>query len=151
LKNKWKRPKHFITKTGVEVRSGYEQRVLDNLTDRGYEYEYEPFRIPWSSTVRSGRCTACKSKSVVKARTYTPDVLIEGRCVVEIKGFLKATDRTILKGVVESAGGERPLTHILFQRNNWITTKKVKRCTDWARSVGLISAVGEEIPDAWIS
>jgi DNA-directed RNA polymerase subunit RPC12/RpoP len=145
-----KKKKTWFTKTGVEVRSDYEKRVLDNLTERGYEYEYEPIKIHWSERLRGFSCSQCGGKEIVKGRTYTPDVRVRGR-LVELKGRLTSRNRKILSGVRET--GDVSIRHILFQRDNTFTPalKRTPKYSDWARLGRWNWAIGEEIPDAWLS
>ena len=129
------------------MRSGYEQRVLDDLTERGYDYEYEPIKISWSERLRNGRCTQCGGQEVEQLRTYTPDVRI-GKRLVEIKGRFTGRNRTVLLGVRRT--GAEAVNHILFQRDNPFGKRRTLY-SEWATARGFVWAVGEEIPEAWLN
>jgi len=36
-------------------------------------------------------------------------------------------------------------------RDNWLTAGKKERYTDWARKLGIECAVGEDIPEDWLT
>ena len=155
-----KKRRKWVTQTGVQVRSGYEQRVLDNLTERDIEYEYEPENITWYERLTEGVCRECGGHAVERRRGYIPDLVVtrvRGRpprlCgFIELKGIFTADDRKTLLGAqaVLTAVGDGQEISILFQRDNWLTTKRVTRYSEWARKQGIKFSIGEEIPESWL-
>lgn len=135
---------------GVLVRSRFEATVLTDLEMRDVEFEYEPFQLNWYDQVRSAACEACDGTEIWKERWYTPDLQIAGaQTLIEIKGKLTPDDCKTLLGVKEVHEGWRIC--ILFQRDNWRTSKHVSRYSDWAAKHGFEWAVGESIPASWVT
>lgn len=56
-----------------------EWQNAESLTDRGCDFEYEPYKIKFTQPA--------------KKRTYTPDFLLPNGILVETKGWLTAEDR----------------------------------------------------------
>lgn len=133
-----------------KYRSGFEARVSANLEDRGVDFEYESERLDFITTVRAGECAACGSKEVVKRRKYTPDFVIRrhdcSKFYIEAKGYLKSTDRSLLRDVKKS--NPHLDIKLLFQRDGWVK-KGVQRYSDWAEKFGFEWAVGQ-VPETWL-
>src|SRR5690348_13622844 len=88
--------------------------------------------IPYTTRVRQGRCGSCNSKDIRQEHTYTPDLCVGAAPGlakasgnhIEAKGYLRASDRRILRGVMQA----RPdfNLHLVLQRYH-------KGTVDWAR------------------
>ena len=85
--------------------------------------------VEYQSPVRSGKCLACGHRTVVQVRTYTPDFFVVPRngpttagYHVEIKGYLSAADRTILRDV--KAAWPNLDLRVLLQRDGKCTPTK---------------------------
>lgn len=61
------------------VRSGLEDTVCKDLTERGVKYEYETLKLRY---IRPS-----------KAHTYTPDIVLENGVILELKGRFTVEDR----------------------------------------------------------
>jgi hypothetical protein len=140
----------WYTAAGDVVRSGLEARVIDDLEQRGIKYEYETTSYEWFDK-SPGVCEACDTKGATYvSRWYTPDIWLPmERYWVEVKGKFTARDRKIALGVQYS----HPDVEIrfLFQKDNWLTPVRAQRYSEWAIKNGFKCAIGERIPDEWIS
>ena len=136
-----------VTDGGLKVRSRFEARVISDLERRGIAFEYEPYAYNWYDAARA-ECDDCGSRSVWKERWYTPDLRLWGDTYVEIKGKLTPDDRKTLIGVRDTH--PELLIVLLFQRDNWMTTRRVRRYSDWANENEFNWFVGERVPDAWL-
>lgn len=145
-----KRPGRRVTRKALLAttgfRSGYEKRVTDDLTKREIEYFYEPDILVYPFPIRGSKCTQCGSPATRTGR-YTPDLKFLNGSYCELKGKLTSANRTRL--VAFRAARPEVVLRILFQADNWTTSKHKQRYTDWAKSVGFECAVGESIPLAW--
>ena len=61
----------------IKSRSGFEARVQLDLIFRGVSYRYQSVTIPY-----------------YKEHRYTPDIVLTNGILVELKGYLTATDRS---------------------------------------------------------
>ena len=128
------------TKSGGRVtsRSGFERKVMSNLTKSGIKYRYEPYSLTYAVPARDGK--------------YNPDLefgdAIQG-CgfLVEIKGKFTSKDRTKHLGVRKANPGVE--VRFLFQRDNWLTSKHKKRYSDWCIDNGFEYFIGTSVPNEW--
>jgi hypothetical protein len=121
--------------------------VCADLDKRGIKYEYEQTKFTYIRPVRSAHCRGCGGREVGRIARYTPDLKVRGM-FIELKGRLTSSNRTQLVEFSE----DRPdvKLRLLFQRDNFLTTKKRVRYSEWAKSKGFECAVGEKVPDAWL-
>lgn len=115
----------------TRVRSGFEGRVLERLSERTTDWEYEGESLQY----------------YLGPKWYTPDIVFPDGTYVEIKGYFKAKDRQLLLAVREYHPGI--VIRLLFQRNNKLNSRAKMRYSDWCERHGFEYAIGEEIPDAW--
>lgn len=88
--------------------------------------------VPYTSTVRGGRCLECESGQVVQRRTYTPDLFVDtsqsgdesAGYFVEAKGYWDAHKRNLLRSVTR-ANPDLNLV-LIFLRDGWVTKGKSK-------------------------
>jgi hypothetical protein len=128
-------------------RSGLEQKVCSDLERRGIPYQYEPDRLKYWRVVKGAKCAACQSVTVTKPAHYTPDLKFGNGTYCEIKGRFTSENRTRMKDFKTA----NPLTvvRILFQMDNWTTSKKKQRYSDWCKKNDYEYSVGSRVPDAW--
>jgi len=134
--------------------SHFEDRVIQDLEQRGIKYEYEAEKIKYEKEIRKSYCRICGSRvGCAQQRFYTPDLRVEvggsGERFIELKGKFTAENRARMEAVRKS-NPDLDL-RFLFQRDNWCTSKKKMRYSDWATKHGFKWAVGERIPDEWIT
>ena len=114
-------------------RSGYEDRVANNLIRDGVKFEYENVCIKYKVE-----------------RNYTVDFSLENGILIESKGYFKSSDRT--KHLLIKEQNPDLDIRFLFQADNWLTTTKTYRYSDWCKKYGFkyhVSPTGE-IPEKWI-
>jgi hypothetical protein len=122
--------------TAAKRRSKLEDRIEAQIAKAGVPYTYEKDKV----------------KYVVPSRkaTYTPDFALNGKILIEAKGyFRKASDRQKLAFVRE----QHPDLDIrlVFQRStNPIYKGSKTTYADWAESHGFKWADGGVIPDTWL-
>ena len=117
-------------------KSGLEEGVMKDLKERGVEFTYEPFKIPFVQPE--------------KKREYTPDFKLEGAdFLIETKGRLVKEDRFKHLWIKE----QHPDIEIrfLFQNPNGKIIKGSKTTYSmWAEKNGFKWCGGKTIPQEWI-
>ena len=114
-------------------RSGFEDKVLRNYP--GIDLFYETHQIPYQLA-------------------YVPDLSLPkkagGIMHIELKGYLRPEDRTKMRRA-RKAHPNLDL-RILFQRNEWLTTKHKMRYLDWAEKNKLKAHVSPsgQLPSDWL-
>lgn len=95
-------------------RSGYEDKVAENLDKLNIKYGYEDVTIPYTIE-----------------RKYKLDFSIESGILIESKGYFLSSDRTKHLKIKE----QHPELDIrfLFQADNWLTKKHKSRYSDWCK------------------
>ena len=132
-------PRHSKTRKDAEeqgYRSGFEERVARNLTERGIPFEYEP-----KSEVLSYR--------VDEVRKYLPDFRVDGvsKVIVECKGRFTAADRKKLK-LIKAQHPEKDI-RLLFMRDNTLSKQSKTRYSMWAEKHGFPWAL-KSVPIGWV-
>lgn len=133
-------------------RSGFEDKVRQQLDAAGVKYEYEPFSVEWIRKITSGICLSCGDRGVGQRCDYTPDFVCtspSGKEVwLEVKGYLDGPDRTKLRAIKEQHPDKD--LRLVFQRDNIIKgTKNKTRYSEWATKYGFKWAI-KEVPKEWI-
>ena len=128
-------------------RSGFEQTVCSDLDRRGIPYQYEPDKLKYWRIVRGAKCSVCQNVTVTKGATYTPDLKFGNGTYCEIKGRFTAANRARMVDFKTSQ--LLVVVRILFQADNWTTTKKLQRYTTWATRHHFPCSVGTRVPLAW--
>lgn len=127
----------------------FEKVIWDDAKERGIEITYEPESFQYEKRPpRGAKCGDCGSSKVSVPGSYTPDFKVQGRFFVEAKGYLNAPKRTLMEAFRKS-NPELDL-RFLFAQDNWLTHKKKTKYTDWAKQIGVKSAVGNKIPEEWL-
>lgn len=150
----------------LKLRSTYEERVIQNLTDQAIPFEYEKEHFEY-----------------VLHRKYKSDLTVTcpngGSIVVECKGILDHEEREKILAVLASNPGLSTRFFLLLQADNFLhkrsltVMKKVKerrklkgkltykdrkelygarkKYSDWCTENNIRFAVGETIPLEWLS
>ena len=135
-----KRPRH-------EYRSGFERRLRAQLDAKGIPYDYEGRTFDIRVPAAAGHvCRRCAGTKIDRRVRYTPDFIFRA-WIVEAKGKFTARHRRLALAMKEQYPEVRYA--LLFQRDNWMTSAKKQRYSDWARLNGIPYAIGEEIPEEW--
>lgn len=113
----------WMAEDGTVWASRFEFIVYKTLKDKGYVVRKtdEQDRMAYASGVTNGRCTECGSGRVVTERHYTPDLFVIPRhsdagqvdpkgdarrgYYLEVKGYLRADRRTLLRAFVKERPG----------------------------------------------
>lgn len=140
-------------------RSKYEGKVAKSLESRGVEFDYEPWSTEYLTPVRSGYCVDCDGTHVFRFRYYTPDFVLSNGVVIEAKGNLKPSDRSLILDLLNTNEFiTRDNFRILFMRNNKFG--KVRKTTgdratyaSWAEKNNIECAVSlqGEVPISWLN
>lgn len=101
-------------------------------------FTYESKTYPITLDV-PGYCRECGSRHVARKSRYTPDFFFPV-WIIEAKGKFTPRDRKRVLALLEANPGIK--FGLLFQRDNWLTSRRVSRYTDWARDNNIPSAVG---------
>ncbi len=114
-------------------RSWLEADVANDLEEREIGFKYENLRVLYAVPT--------------KVRTYTPDLELENKIIVEIKGRWTAHDRRKMGYVIE----QNPDLDIrmLFAVNNKIARNSRTRYADWCEKRSIKYAIGKAVPEEW--
>jgi hypothetical protein len=106
---------------------------MARLAARKVDFEYETKKLEYTLV-----------------RRYRPDIILapghNDPIYIECKGYLRATDRTILKACLKAGHDIR----LLFQRDNKLNARTKTRYSAWAERNGFKWAIGEEVPEEWV-
>lgn len=129
------------------MRSGLEERIAQELDALGVEYEYEARVLAYDAKTRGAKCHACGSKECYAIRKYTPDFwLPEQGFFIETKGRWTGADRN--KHVAVRNSNPNVEIRFIFQYNNWLTSRRKAKYSDWCDKHNYIYAV-EHVPEEW--
>lgn len=115
-------------------RSGLESRNAKRLDEAGTDYDYEPFKLPFTQPA--------------KPRTYTPDFVLPNGIIIDTKGRWTTEDRQKFKMIKE----QNPDLDIRMVFSNPLQKIGKKSSTTYAmvaQKIGLPWAK-EFIPQEWI-
>ena len=127
-------------------RSGFEERVAKDLGDGNFTYECTKLQYK-KRTSRKMACSDCGSEHVIRYASYLTDFRLTNGIYIEVKGWLKPSDRTKMESVIKC----HPELEIrmLFQKDGWCTKLKKQKYSDWANKHKIKWAIGK-VPVAWI-
>lgn len=115
-----------------KFRSGFEEKVWLAAKRNRKHFEYEPFRIPY--TTRG---------------TYLPDAVLPNGIIVELKGYLDAA--AAKKMIAVKASNPHLDIRIVFQNQNGKRNKRSKmKFWEWAEAHGFQYSEGT-IPLEWFN
>jgi len=132
-------------------RSGYERKIREWLEIHRYPFVYEGHTL--ALTIKEPTlvfCAACGSSACYRHSKYTPDFYFPDTGIyMEAKGKFDARARTIAKAMRD----QRPdiQYRILLQRDNWLSTRKAQRYSEWLEKNGIKYAVGPYPPKEWVT
>lgn len=144
--NRRQRASARLQQTGF--RSGYEERIAADLKERSVEFTYEANCLAYDLPVKGAVCGKCRAPAVFRTAHYTPDFYFKNGTYVEAKGKFTSTNRTRL--VAFRASRPDVILRLLFQADNWLTSKHKQRYSDWATKNGIDWAIGESVPGIWL-
>lgn len=131
-------------------KSGYESRIAKYLADKEIDFSYEEYYLEYYLPVRRARCNACGAEEIEEMHTYTPDFYLPAYDLyIETKGKFTPRDRTKMVAVI-SQHSDKDI-RMLFMRDNWITKSHKKKYSTWCESNNIPFAIGEKVPDEWLS
>lgn len=120
-----------------KLKSGFEKKVVANLTVNKIPFEYETLKVPYVVPA--------------KKRTYHPDFILPNGVIIEAKGKLDRLVREKMALVIE----QNPDLDIrmLFMRDNKIAKNSKTKYSDWCKKRGIVYAISEDgiIPEDWVN
>jgi hypothetical protein len=129
-------------------RSGYERRLREDLDRAEVLYYYERDTYKLTLKVPNHFCKGCGGRDILKVISYTPDFYFpETDLTVEAKGKFDAKARKLALAWKEQYPDKRYA--LIFQRDNWISSKKAQKYSQWAEKADILFAVGNKIPKGW--
>lgn len=124
--------KEILLKHGV--RSGLEDVICKELSERGVPYKYEELTITYTQPE--------------KQRKYTPDIVLENGIIVEIKGRWVTADRQKI-GLVKKQYPDLDLRMVFSNSKTKISKTSKTTYADYCDKLGIPFA-DKMIPDEWI-
>lgn len=115
------------------VRSGFEAKVVQNLRDRDVSFEYENLKLKYTVPA--------------KEHTYTPDIELSNRVIIECKGKFDPDARKKML-LVRDQNPDRDI-RILLMRDQPIRKGSDTYYSTWCRKHGFVFAV-KEVPEEWL-
>ncbi len=133
------------------MRSKWERKVAQWLTDHEVQYHYEPGQFTFEQTgkIRNTQCYHCGEREMVTVRKYTPDFYLPKHDLyLETKGRFMADDRKILVGMADS----NPWIKIVmgFQKPGWVGKRGVTSYEDWCFTRGIRAWTGKGGFEEWM-
>lgn len=125
--------KEILLKHGV--RSGLEDVICKELSERGVPYKYEELTIVYTQPE--------------KQRKYTPDIVLENGIIVEIKGRWVTADRQKI-GLVKKQYPDLDLRMVFSNSKTKISKTSKTTYADYCDKLG-IPYSDKMIPDEWIN
>lgn len=113
------------------IKSGFEGRAKQMFKDHGIKAAYEEDKIKYDIP-----------------KNYVPDFKI-GTVYIETKGFFDVEARQKMKHV-KRCNPDLDI-RIWFQADKYLTKRKNKKYSDWARQHGYPYHIGEEFPIHWFN
>lgn len=111
------------------MRSKFEKDVSKLLKKNKVKFKYESLQLKY--TVE---------------RTYKPDFEC-GSIIIETKGRFTSADRTKMLKIKEKYPNLD--IRIWFMYDNWLTKKKLKKYSDWAKEHNFPCHIGKTFPKKW--
>lgn len=117
------------------VKSGFEAKIIEQLTKSGKKFVYEGLTLGY-----------------ISQNEYTPDLILENGIIIELKGFFRSESRTKMSLI--KVQHPKSDIRIVFQRDSVVQGAQKRKdgsrmtCSEWAKKYGFIYAIGE-IPESW--
>ena len=115
----------------MKYRSGFEERVTNELDKRAIPYLYE-----------------VQSFEYVTRSRYKPDLFLMNDVILELKGFWKPSDRR--KHLAMKEQHPELDIRLVFQRNNKLSKNSKTTYGDWCDKHGIQWCVWPNIPPDWL-
>lgn len=115
-------------------RSGLEVRIAEDLEARGYEFAYEPGKIPFTQPA--------------KTRRFTPDFILPNGIVIEAKGRFVTADRQKFL-MVRASHPDLDIRFCFSNPNSRISKTSKTTYARWCQYKGFLWA-GPEVPEEWL-
>lgn len=113
-------------------RSGFERNIAGNLRRRKVPFNYEPYRLQWTSS-----------------HQYTPDFELANGILVEAKGYLRPSDKTKMIHVRDQ-NPDKDIRFLFANAQNPVKKGSKTTYAMWAEKNGFKWASGIEVPQEWI-
>jgi hypothetical protein len=117
------------------VRSGLEETICKDLTDRGIKYEYESIKLKY---IRPS-----------KTHTYTPDIVLANGVILELKGRLTVQDRQKML-LVKQQHPDLDIRFVFSNSKTRISKSSPTTYGMWAEKNGFIYC-DKKIPEEWLN
>lgn len=116
------------------VRSGLEETICEGLQAKGIAYEYETLKISYERPA--------------KKHTYTPDVILPNKIILELKGRFLTEDRQ-KHLLVQQQHPELDIRFVFSNSKTKISKRSATTYANWCEKHNFLFA-DKEIPDAWL-
>lgn len=116
----------------MKVRSKFEKIVIERLRKSKVDFKYEAIKIRYKPPTK----------------VYTPDIILANGIIVELKGYFRATDRSMHK-LIKEQHPELDIRFVFMNANNKIHKSSDTTYGDWCERHGFKYA-DKEIPKAWL-
>jgi len=124
----------WANKTGNGYRSGLEERIAQELLERGIEFEYEQMKIDYLRPAKKAR--------------YTPDFVLPNGIIIETKGRFLTADRQKML-LVKDQHPDLDIRFIFSNANQKISKQSKTTYGMWAERNGFVYSEGT-IPEEWL-
>ena len=131
----------------IDFASHFEEEIYGKLKKADVCVEYEPETLDYKRRTRKTYCGDYGSKKTFKKARYTPDFRIGTRIYIEAKGYFKPEKRAAMEDFLRSNPDVD--LRFVFGADNWLTSKRVTKYSDWAKSLKVKYAI-KEVPESWI-
>lgn len=115
------------------VRSGLEQKVCEDLKNRGVSYEYEQMKL--------------KYRRPETQHTYTPDIVLANGIILELKGRFTAEDRKKML-LVSQSHPQLDIRFVFSNSKSKISKTSKTTYADWCQKNGF-QYCDKVVPDEW--
>jgi hypothetical protein len=115
------------------------------------KFEYESIKVAYHKDSSKAECMDCGSVNVGILGHYNPDFILSNGIIIEGKGRFVAADRKKILAVLHANNDiTRHNFRMLFMQDRKLSTKSVKRYSDWCNDHDIEWAIGPEVPDEWL-
>ena len=150
-----KRDMRWQSPDGVIWGSRFEYEAYLDLKNQGVNVRKttEEDTFEYAEHIGSGRCLSCGSTSVIKPRTYTPDIVAnpdrpDRRYYVEAKGYLRAESRSLIRAFHNSRP-DVPLRFIIQRDYRVSTTLSFVQWIERYLKGVKVHVYGHKLPEDW--
>lgn len=116
------------------VRSGLEEKICQDLSARGVEYEYESIKLRYTRPASE--------------HTYTPDIVLPNKVILELKGRLTVQDRQKMI-LVKKQHPDLDIRFVFSNSKTKISKGSKTTYADWCVKNGF-PFTDKQVPDDWL-